>query len=578
MASTLNSLPSNKLVILAMDESGSMGSAASNDIEALGFTRNDFARQGAILCVNACPETMHMAVIAFDNNARIVSDTKLMNRANKAKMITDITAIRPVGGTNIMSVMFEIKKIIDQSRDIYGITDVNVIMFTDGEDPRLSETNVSSELDKIKISGEFGFKMDTVGFGPDANTQLLVKMASLCSGTYALCFDASMVGTIFGRAIARTYLGADAFGIYEPDGVKSTEYYNFKDAYHRYRNGLSQLVLAQYRTLLERVQAINTFNTELEQWLTTNQPAETTNPDWYGHICGLHADLNDQIRMAVTDSTYWAKWGKAYWQTMGIALAKQYAPNFKDNCLQCFGSPLAKAEYERISEIYNEMPLISPSNTRDVARRHAPPPSTSQAFNDRSAGCFHPASTVQLASGEVVGYERLVQLMLSGHAVFIVSQTHGIVPVEAILKTKQKNTGTQFCRIGNTVLTPTHPVLVVGNASTNGSASVTPVRWFHPKTLAPVFEENVEFVFNLILGINPVTGKRYESALIDETECICLGHGIQNDPIATDSFWGSEQIVTKLKEYYGQDYANRVIDFNHVFKRNQVTGWVDNFA
>jgi hypothetical protein len=280
--------------------------------------------------------------------------------------------------------------------------------------------------------------------------------------------------------------------------------------------------------------------------------------------------------MAVSDPVYWTKWGKAYWQTMGIALEKQYAPNFKDNCLQCFGSIAAKEEYDRISDIYDEMPLISPSNAYEASQRSAPPPETSQAFNNRYGGCFHPASTVQLSTGEVVGYARLAELMLSGNPVHILSQKHGIVLIEAILKTKQKNELTQFCRIGNTVLTPTHPVFVAPN-SLSVFTEIVP-RWFHPKTLTPIFSEEVDFVFNLILGVNPLTRKRYESALIDGTECICLGHGIENDPVATDSFWGSERIVNGLKEYYVQDYPNGIIDFNHVFKRNQQTGWVDHFA
>jgi uncharacterized protein YegL len=553
----------NFLLVLIMDKSGSMGEPASNDVECAGFTRNDFARQGGMLCVNACPESMYMACVAFDSTANVVSKTMQMSSTNKTNMCDNIKTIRPSGGTDIFSAMEETKRVINEAKDIYGIKNVYVIMFTDGEDSKLNETNVSSYFDSLKTNGEFNFSMDTVGFGPSANTQLLVKMAGLCNGTYALCFDASMVGTIFGRATARTYLGSEAFGIYENFQIKSSEYYNLKNTYHMFRTELSQLLLnPNYRMLAERVHAVNTFNTKMEDWLGSNNPKEITDPDWYGMICSLHADLNDQIRMAVSDANYWTKWGKAYWQTMGIALEKQYAPNYKDNSLQGFGSETAKKEYDRISKLYDEMSMIAPSNTYDIKNRTTAIPLTSAAFNDPYSGCFHPNSTLLLSNGNLISVSDLEVKLLAGEQVFVVSSTHGNVPIEAILKTNTSQQKTNFCKIGNTVLTPTHPILLNN-------------RWFYPKSVANVYEEQVMFVFNIILGINPITKVRYTSLLVNDNECIALAHAIQNDPIATDCFWGSELLVDQLKSLYQTEYSKGVINFNHKFKRNKVTGWVD---
>lgn len=553
----------NFLLVCIMDKSGSMGEPASNDVECAGFTRNDFARQGAMLCVNACPETMYMACVAFDSTASVVSPTMQMSNRNKTTMCDNIKTIRPSGGTEIFSAMEETRRVINEAKDIYGIKNVYVIMFTDGEDNKLNETNVSSYFDSLKTNGEFNFSMDTVGFGPNANTQLLVKMAGLCSGTYALCFDASMVGTIFGRAIARTYLGSEAFGIYENSESKSSEYYNLKDVYHMFRTDLSELLLnTNYRMLTDRVQAVNAFNTKMEEWLSESNPKEILEPDWFGMICSLHADLNDQIRMAVSDANYWTKWGKAYWQTMGIALEKQYAPNYKDNSLQGFGSEVAKKEYDRISKLYDEMSMIAPSNTYDIKNRTSAIPLTSAAFNNPYGGCFHPNSTLLLSNGDLISVNDLEQKLLAGEQVFVVSSAHGNVPIEAIIKTNTSQHSTKFCKIGNTVLTPTHPILLDN-------------RWFYPKSVANVYEEQVMFVFNIILGINPITKVRYTSLLVNDNECIALAHAIQNDPIATDSFWGSELFVDQLKSLYQTEYSRGVINFNHKFKRNMVTGWVD---
>jgi len=292
-----------------------------------------------------------------------------------------------------------------------------------------------------------------------------------------------MVGTIFGRAIARTYLGSEAFGIYEPDGPKSSEYYRLQSDYNQFRLELSALLLAPYRMLTERVDAVNAFNSKLESWMRNpaNQPTDESTPDWFGFVCGLHADLNDQIRMAVSDPNFWTKWGKAYWQMVGIALEKQYAPNFKDNCLQIFGYPTAKTEYDRIYQIYDEMPMVRPSNTYEVQRRTAPIAQTSAAFNysGSSSSCFHPKASALLASGLYVGFEQIEQMIKDGKQVVFQSTNRAnpeLVELEALIKTDRRGQRTQFCKIGDLVLTPTHPVYHED-------------RWHHPKTLTQVYYE-----------------------------------------------------------------------------------------
>jgi hypothetical protein len=556
----------NKGVILIMDDSGSMSEPASNSEEARGYTRNDFSRQGAKLCVNGVPDGMFIGVIKFNTNATVVHNPIKIESATRQGVINSIEAISPNGGTQIFSAMEEAKKMVDQIREVYGITEVHIILFTDGEDGTLTEANVETYLSQLKVGGEYPFTMDTVGFGPNANTQLLVRMASLCGGTYALCFDASMVGTIFGRAIARTYLGPESYGIYESDGPKSAEYYRVRNDYNQFRLELSRLLLDSYRMLSDRVAAVNSFNSKLEEWLRnpSNEPTREMNPDWFGYICGIHADLNDQIRLAVSDPNYWTKWGKAYWQMVGIALEKQYAPNFKDNCLQVFGSPRAKQEYDRISQIYDEMPMLRPSNTYEAQRRTVPIAVTSAAFNVASAGCFHQKARVKLGSGEYVGFEQVEQMVREGKTVQFQSSKHGQVELECLIKTDRRGKLTQFCKIGNLILTPTHPVYFEDE-----------FKWFHPKTITEVFEEEVDCVYNVVL--KPVSGKRAQSFQVDGYECVGLAHGItyEQDPIAHDTFWGSEAIVNAIKSLYSDQYSSGLVNFTHEFKRNELTGWVE---
>jgi hypothetical protein len=574
MSSSNNFLPKSTIdngtfVCIIMDDSGSMGEPAATSVEALGYTRNDFSLQGAKLCVNGAPDNLHMGVIKFNSTASVVHSPVKLTSTNRLSLLDSISRIRPTGGTRIFTAIQQAKKMFDQVQEIYGITKFHIILFTDGEDETLTESNVQSHLLTLAVGGEFPFTMDTVGFGPNANTQLLVRMASLCGGTYALCYDASMVGTIFGRAIARTYLGHEAYGIHESDSPKSAEYYQIAEEYHKFRTELSELLLANYRMLPDRVQAVDAFNAKLEQWIGTTSFADQADPNWSSLICGLHANVNDQIRLAVSDPNYWTLWGKAYWQMMGIALDKQYAPNFKDACLQIFGSQRAKTEYARISDIYNEMPMPPPSDTYRAATRTAPPPTTSAAFNNQNAGCFHPYSRVLLESDVWTSFVEVEQMIKSGQQVRLQSTNIAndkIVVLEALIKSDRRSGPTQFCQVGTVVLTPTHPL-----------ANPEDGQWIHPKTLSPIYEEQVNCVYNVVLAPSTVTGKRAQSILVDAQECVGLAHGIEEcvSKVAYDTFWGSEDIVNVLKRLYPLEYPTGVVNFNAKLKRSELTGWVE---
>jgi hypothetical protein len=584
MNSTSNFSPETTFVGIIVDHSGSMGGKVSNSEEARDYNRNDFARQGAKLCALGALDGMYMGVIKFDSSASIVAEPVQLNGSNRSAITDAINTIQPAGGTNIMSALVEANRMIRMVKEVYGITRAHLILFTDGEDTNLNETNVASKMAQFAPNGEYPFTMDTVGFGPDANTQLLVQMASLCGGTYALCYDASMVGTIFGRAIARTYLGSEAFGVYETDEAKSPEYYRLKSDYHRFRGELSQLLLAQYRMLPDRVQAVDAFNTKLEEWLRSVTQTTQTDPDWYTLICALHSDLNGQIRLALLNPNYWTLWGKAYWQMMGIALAKQYAPNFKDECLQHFGSVKAKEEYARVSAIYDELPFLPPSNrgigyssgSFGLSAATTSTPVTGSNFNNQHGGCFHPESKVLLSSGEYVSFRVVEQMVKSGTQVLIQSTNMSnaqVVKLETLIKSDMTMGPTQFCKVSlfgaePVVLTPTHPLI-----GTDGE-------WVHPKTISTPYEEQVDCVYNVVLGVDYTTGKRAQSIFVNGVECAGLAHGIKEEEstVAYDTFWGSEEIVNVLKKLYPESYESGFVQFTHKFKRNATTGWVDSVA
>lgn len=548
---------SNKATVLIIDKSGSMSEPASNDIECIGFTRMDFACQGALLCVNACPEDMYMAIIGFDSYANILCSLSQMNQTNKNNMLTNIKRIRPGGGTHLMSAMFLLNQIIIEAKT-KNITEINVITLTDGEDSLLKEHNVESEFNQLKINGEFNFKMDTIGFGPNACTNLLIKVANLCSGSYGLCFDASMVGTIFGRTFVRTYIGENAYGIDETQEseelqiLRSSEFYELKTKYHEFRLKLVNILSTENKTDLETVkQEFTTFYSGYQD--------SSMNPNWYQLIMNLEYDVNEQISLAISKPEYWRKWGQAYWQTLAMALDKQYSANFKDKCLQCFGNEIAKHEYDRICDIYDSMQMIKPSGSTD--KRTTVIPQYASTFNNASGGCFHPNSKVTLESGNKITLTELEELMkTTGSIKVLKNYNNEYVIIDKLIRINTFKS-TDFCQYNNTILTPTHPIMY------NHS-------WIHPKTICPIITLDVECIYNIILQVNE-HGRREPSLLIDNNICIALAHGIENDNVVSDGFWGSELFIDELKKLYPEYDETNIINFRHKFIRNTDTGYVD---
>jgi hypothetical protein len=91
-------------------------------------------------------------------------------------------------------------------------------------------------------------------------------------------------------------------------------------------------------------------------------------------------------------------------------------------------------------------------------------------------------------------------------------------------------------------------------------------------------------VYNVVL--KPMHGSRTgecvraQSILVDEYECVGLAHGItyEQDPVAHDTFWGSEAIVDSIKDLYPDEYSSGLVNFTHEFKRNVLTGFVDSIV
>jgi Mg-chelatase subunit ChlD len=594
----------NILKILCIDKSGSMKEDASTNKEAKGYTRRDFACQGAMLIVKSLPPGSNVCIISFNDDAYIVCEPTLITNDNKQEICDQIMTIRASGGTDILASLKLAKKKMEEE----GVNKADVILITDGEDGYLTNgIQLDNKCKDLKMHGKYPFKIDTIGLGPNADTRLLVKIAEMCGGAYALCYSAFEVGTVFGRAAGRLQLTHDDIYCITPATQSSSSssvnldqedhafHKEAKDEFMLYKDLLADILtddlLSKNMLDANQEESIKNYIQNVTTWLQDNKAKNKATPSfYYDYIKDLLNDTKEQIYLAISTDKYWRTWGYSYWQTTGMALKKCYSPNSKDICLSHFGTEKANQKYEEISTLYESMPLIQKTggnnnnnnnngssyvnghysngyygnnnnnyNNNNYNQNIAIPqaqPLTTSYFNDRDAGCFHPKSTFKLPGGIMVGYDEIVNRMKTNQEVWLLGQNGTSVKVEAVIKTPipADHVGVNFCKVGETVLTPTHPIL--HENPSNGSQ-----QWVHPWSLVPIYQEKVDYVFNLILAKDH-EGNRYPSVLVDGNLCVCLGHGIKDGSVAEDSFWGAERVIDEYKRIYPEEYAKGYIEAN----------------
>lgn len=510
----------SKLICFLADISGSMGTASTNADEGKEYSRLDFVKQSMIFAINAIQPDTLFALVTFESQAMTVIKPIKINESNRDMAIEIVKSLKVNGGTNIMSGLTMCENIC---RTTDNVTDYNIIMLSDGEDYQLSTDNIEEKmLNCFQI--ESPIKIDTVGYGPDANTQLLVNIAGRMSGTYSLCFDASMVGTIIGRALVRTYMWKQAF--YIPDHIDDNE--NYKILYHNYRIKLSAILLNINRIRNNNTIALKDLITIIELFIKSNN---MDTDRYFNIICSLYSDMVGELTLATSSDIIWHKWGKAYWTTIGIALDKQYAPNFKDACLQYFGTDTIKAEYMRLSDIYSSLPMVNAS----LSRVQSSTPIYASRFNNASGGCFASSSTLMSADNNILTCDNIIGMIHRDETVIVKGWKDGI-DINVIIKTIiiSNYDSHKFYKVNNCILTENHPIYIDS-------------KWQHPKDISfstRIDDEKNGYVFNIILD--------YGSAIyVDNELCVTLGHNICDESIATDPFWGTERVIQCFNNTFG---------------------------
>jgi len=322
-------------------------------------------------------------------------------------------------------------------------------------------------------------------------------------------------------------------------------------------------------TIYEAHQAYKIGNANESQQLISNLIAKFNSLDILTNDKrgrALIKDISGQVVEALSKNEYYTKWGQHYLPSLAGAHLLQLCYNFKDPGVQHYGGELFNSLRDKLDEIFNKLPAPQPS--RKPANSYGANGSSSSSnssrltsmasYNCRSAPCFPGNALVSTMNRNVQRVDSLKKgdLVMTGNGKYI--------EIDAIVKTLCYNGKQQLVTLNKSGLqvTPWHPV----KTTLNGQK-----KWSFPFTLAEdgygtMKEVDCEAIYSFMLP------KGFESMIINNVECITLGHGILNDSVASHSFYGTDAVRENLKKLKG--YNNGIIELQGgtCVRRNRQTG------
>ena len=208
-------------------------------------------------------------------------------------------------------------------------------------------------------------------------------------------------------------------------------------------------------------------------------------------------------------------------------------------------------------------------------------PVNMSVYHNASAGCFAGCGQVAMKDGSL----KLVSDIQPGDHITCdlaspEQKEASTAIVECVVRTKcTASQAAEFVEVANgLLLTPWHPVWHED-------------KWQFPMDISggDVKVLSAEYVYNFVLGVRDAQeseesssykaqcASRGQSMVVNGVKCITLAHGIDNDPVASHDFYGTENVLNALQQYQGYGDGLVVMDESHV-QRNNATGLVCGFT
>jgi len=538
--------PANpKKIVFVLDVSGSMSTAADPPGEQTGMTRLDVAKHAILTCITALRVGDEASVVTFSNSATVVFPMKPMTDGNKGLLKIELIKITEQGSTNIWD---GIKTGFDQLTD-FG----TVFLMTDGcpniVPPKGHMRMLRDYIDKRQ---NLDVVLHTFGFGYQLDADLLYEMAKETQGSYAFVPDIGMVGTAFVHRMANelvTYLDK-AWLLIETtgsiDGVPDIEATSWgysipigpichgqpRHVFFEHSDDIQVSVKTSYWTkeaslksgLLDSNDRQIVAAGILECWKSSNKEEciervmnEITCPK-------LKKDMSGQITEAIEPNAF-QKWGNKFLPSIGMTHWRQNCNNFLDPGVQKYGGNTFQQTRDHLDDLFDNLKPPEPSGRgrRNVGSMRN---FSMASYNCSSGPCFTGDTLVQMADGTTVTCSDIQK----GD---IVATSKGQAEIRCVIKTPCKKVN--IVEFKGLQVTQWHPVKVKGV-------------WTFPIYLGETKEMSDVDIFSFLLEPG------YEDMLMgDSVPCITFAHGIENDPVATHPFYGTNKVVDKMKKMDGFD-------------------------
>ncbi|KAK3381916.1 hint-domain-containing protein [Podospora didyma] len=282
-------------------------------------------------------------------------------------------------------------------------------------------------------------------------------------------------------------------------------------------------------------------------------------------LCG--ADPKGQISMALSNLTFYHRWGKHYLASLAGAHSRQICNSFKDPGPLMYGinSPLFIACRDRLDTAFDSLPAPKPSNIVGPYTSHI----RMSSYNRSSNPCFAGCSTVVLApsstgkEGETIRIGRL-------RAGMRVHTPKGPRAVVAVLKTPVRQE--RMCAIDTSedgrqlLVTPYHPIALDGKGTS----------WAFPKDVTQRYFRYTGSIYSILLQWD--ADPDAHAIMVGGAWGVTLGHGLvikSEDPVRAHHFLGSYDAVVRSLATLHRGRGGLALGGG--VRRDPKTGLVDGF-
>jgi hypothetical protein len=598
------------VLILVLDNSGSMGESAGGGGEGAAYTRLDLVKHSARVMASMLGSEDILIVVRFSADARTILPPTLMTAEGRALLNSVLVGVWPDSSTNLFAGLQEAAKWA--SRADFADAHIACMVLTDGfptvEPPR----GTLQMLHNGSLLVANPWTVHTFGFGYSLDSKLLAGVADWGGGLFGFIPDCSMVGTVFINALSHILCTGNLGVTIEygsPGWPRAKRIGPF--ALGQPRDFLLDLptdvdfgnLFVHYEGITQRVEEGGVSDEPLPPEAqsavvaveSAASPFVGAHTDYLavlgrtidncktGGMAGvaeaerLLADFVDRWRATgdvrvkallrdVRSATegegqvgmapaYFGRWGEHYLRAYKRSQELQQCMNFKDPGLQIYGGTLFHHLQEDGDRLFCTLPAPKPTGasagTCAGAGAGAGAGMVSMAvFHNPSGGCFAPQTLIRMTNGKDVP----IYDISPGDKVATPS---GPATVVALVTCNTVKRSQPMSKIGDLLITPWHPVSIHG-------------LWRFPADIGGYNDRLMPTVYNLVLDSGHIV---YASGF----EACTLGHGF-TDPVVAHPFFGTERVIGDLRKVQGWDVGRPTFQ-NLVAIReadtDMICGWMD---